>query len=262
MSLASHGVVEILDERIAAIAPLKRMSCEAIEFKQWRRETESFLIRIYRDDSRHVNDFKAISYDSYMYSAHRHDMSHQSYLKGLDEAFAVLSSIRAEVLKFGLKEKECFSSSNTALGTLEVIFDGFHNLSRQLRVRHSSRSTLEVEDEYDVQDLLHALLHLHFSDIRIEETCPSYAGSTSRQDFLLKNEKIVIEVKKTRKGLDAKKLGEELTLDKAKYRTHPDCKTLLCFVYDSEGRIANPRGIENDLSEESPEFTVKVFIKP
>ncbi len=131
-----------------------------------------------------------------------------------------------------------------------------------MRDRHDSRATLELEDEYDVQDLLHALLHLHFSDIRLEETCPSYAGSTSRQDFLLKNEKIVIEVKKTRKGLDAKKLGEELTLDKAKYRTHPDCKTLLCFVYDPEGRIANPRGIENDLSEESPEFTVKVFIKP
>ena len=40
---------------------------------------------------------------------------------------------------------------------------------------------------------------LYFDDIRAEEWTPSYAGKCARVDFLLKNEKIVIEVKKTRK---------------------------------------------------------------
>jgi REase_DpnII-MboI len=66
--------------------------------------------------------------------------------------------------------------------------------------------------EYDVQDLLHALLHLYCDDIRTEEWTPSYAGASSRMDFLLKKEKIVVEVKKTRQGLDAREVGEQLSL--------------------------------------------------
>ena len=53
-----------------------------------------------------------------------------------------------------------------------------------------------------------------------------------RVDFLLKQGQIVLEIKKTRKGLDKKKLGEELIIDIARYKTHPDCKSLICFAYD------------------------------
>jgi hypothetical protein len=68
---------------------------------------------------------------------------------------------------------------------LNIIFSRFHRVAKQLRSRHADRSTLEIEDEYDVQDLLHVLLQLYFDDIRKEEWTPSYAGSASRQDFLL-----------------------------------------------------------------------------
>jgi hypothetical protein len=49
----------------------------------------------------------------------------------------------------------------------------FHRVVRQIRRRHDQRSTLEVSDEYDVQDLVHALLTLRFDDIRPEECTPS-----------------------------------------------------------------------------------------
>lgn len=68
-------------------------------------------------------------------------------------------------------------------------------------------------------------------------------------DFLLKTKQIVIEVKKTRRTLKAKDLGDELIIDIQKYQAHPDCKTLVCFVYDPEGWISNPRGLENDLNK-------------
>lgn len=108
---------------------------------------------------------------------------------------------------------------------------------------------MDVTDEYDVQDLLHSLLWLYFDDIRAEEWTPSYAGGCSRQDFLIKKEKIVIEVKKTRKDLKDKLIGEQLIIDIDRYKAHPDCKTLLCFIYDPEERINNPKGIENDLTK-------------
>ncbi len=76
-----------------------------------------------------------------------------------------------------------------------------------------NRETLKIEDEYDVQDLLHALLLLYFDDVRAEEWTPSYAGKSARMDFLLKNERVVIEVKKTRLGLADKELGDQLIID-------------------------------------------------
>ncbi|MEM6614676.1 MAG: hypothetical protein AAF652_21030, partial [Cyanobacteria bacterium P01_C01_bin.72] len=132
----------------------------------------------------------------------------------------------------------------------------------QMRSRHRNRPTLEINDEYDVQDLFHSLLTLYFDDIRREESNPSHAGANSRSDFLLKPEKIVIEIKKTREGLNARKLGEELTLDINKYQAHPDCETLVCFVYDPEARISNPRGLENDLEQITDKVKVKVLIRP
>ena len=144
---------------------------------------------------------------------------------------------------------------------LERLCSRFHLVARQLRSRHSNRDTLHVEDEYDVQDLLHALLTLEHDDIRPEEWTPSYAAS-SRMGFLLKLEQIVIEAKKTRSGLGARELGEQLIVDIQKYKQRPDCRTLVCFVYDPEGRIANPRGIENDLSGDKDGLAVRVIIAP
>lgn len=149
-----------------------------------------------------------------------------------------------------------------SVSALRVLARRFHQIARQLRNRYSQRPTLDVEDEYDVQDLLHALLRLSFDDIRPEEWTPSYAGKSARMDFLLKSEQIVVETKKTRKGLDAKELGDQLIIDIQRYQSHPDCKTLFCFVYDPEARIVNPKGIESDLSKPHNSLNVTVQIEP
>lgn len=145
---------------------------------------------------------------------------------------------------------------------LEHICSRFHLVAKQLRTRHADRESLIVNDEYDVQDLLHALLKVHFDDIRPEEWTPSYAGASSRVDFLLKEEQIIVEVKKTRETLKAKHVGEQLIVDIQRYRSHPDCKKLICFVYDPDGWVANPRGLESDLSRKDEELEVKVLIVP
>jgi len=150
-----------------------------------------------------------------------------------------------------------------SIDNLKKIGNTFHSVARQLRSRYNSRPTLEVEDEYDVQDLFHALLKMYFEDIRKEEWVPSYAGSSSRTDFLLKNEKVVIEIKKTSEKLKDKQLGEQIILDVAKYKEHPDCNTLVCFIYDPEGRISNPSGLEADLIRLSSEgLSVIIIIRP
>jgi hypothetical protein len=137
-----------------------------------------------------------------------------------------------------------------------------HLVVCQLRQRREERPTLNVADEYDVQDLMHALLKIYFDDVRTEEWTPSCAGGASRMDFILPEIESVIEIKRTRPNLPTKHLGEQLIIDIAKYRKHRSCRSLFCIVYDPEGRIVNPRGVENDLSTTDNEMTTLVMIVP
>lgn len=151
----------------------------------------------------------------------------------------------------------------TLLTTLERIFSRFHVVVKRLRNRHSKRQTLDVNDEYDVQDLLHSLLLIFFDDIRAEEVTPSCAGKSARMDFLLKKECIAVEVKMTRQGLGDKEIGDQLLVDIKRYKEHTNCSTLVCFVYDPDGRITNPTGLIFDLQNPSTEeLEVRVFIYP
>jgi hypothetical protein len=146
------------------------------------------------------------------------------------------------------------------LALLERLLRRFHKTARILKHRHDNRTAFSIQDEYDVQDLLHALLRGLFDDVRPEEHTPSYAGGASRMDFLLKAEQIVIETKFARDGLRDKQLGEELMIDIGRYQAHPDCRRLVCFIYDPHGNVKNPSGLEADLSRLHEKLEVKVIV--
>jgi hypothetical protein len=145
---------------------------------------------------------------------------------------------------------------------IESLFERFHSVVLEINRRHDGRQSLEIDDEYDVQDLLRGLLKIYFDDVRDEEWTPSVAGASARMDLLLKNEQIVIEAKMTRRGLSQKKIREDLIIDKTYYKGHPDCKKLYCFVYDASEKIKNPRGFERDLCDSVDGFETKVFVAP
>jgi hypothetical protein len=139
----------------------------------------------------------------------------------------------------------------------------FHRVVLQLRVRQRGRSRFIVADEYDVQDLLHALLKIDFADVRAEEWTPSYAGGAARMDFLLRPEGIVLEAKKTREGLGERELGDQLIVDIARHASHPSCRTLVCFVYDPEGAVRNAEGLRADLEALGSDHpSVRVVVTP
>jgi hypothetical protein len=146
---------------------------------------------------------------------------------------------------------------------LDKLFSKFHRVAQSLRHRHSSRETLVIKDEYDVQDLLRGLLQIHFDDVREEDYSPSYAGGNSRVDFVLKDEKIVVETKMTNENLKDKDVGSQLLIDIGRYRSHPDCKVLVVFVYDKGDHVRNKAGMITDLERMSSHgLKVKVFIEP
>ena len=258
----AERAIKILERQRAAATPLYNVESGSPCFTKWKRDTEVAIERIFSPDSRNINDFKNIRYSPIAFSLdEREYVFHEAYVSGLREADAILSSMIDEIREYAIDEN-AGTGTPDLLNLIERICLRFHATSRQLQQRHMQRPTISIDDEYDVQDLLHALLRLHFDDIRSEEWTPSYGGRSARVDFLLKKERIVIEVKKTRPNLKGGEIGEQLIIDRARYERHPDCETLVCFVYDPEGRIGNPVGLERDLEDNTGRIKVRVIVSP
>jgi hypothetical protein len=108
--------------------------------------------------------------------------------RGVESVKGVVISALARVQRNPLALKTAaLQAKSTGAKNPDVVVklaERFHAVVRQLRERRENRPTLDVTDEYDAQDLFHALLTIHFDDIRSEEWSPSYAGGASRMDFL------------------------------------------------------------------------------
>jgi hypothetical protein len=217
---------------------------DAGAFTEWRTQALACLNSILGDGHVYVESFQK--------------QIKKAYTGTVSAGLGILKATREDLAAGNLDQEP----EQSPLLLIEQICSRFHLVARQLRSRHNSRHTLDVQDEYDVQDLMHSLLWLHFQDVRSEEYTPSYAGKASRMDFLLKQESIVVELKMTRSGLGAKELSTQLIEDIERYKTHPDCQALVCFVYDPAGLIANPRGIESDLNRTEGPLPVRVLIRP
>ncbi|MFC6023850.1 hypothetical protein ACFP2T_47825, partial [Plantactinospora solaniradicis] len=152
---------------------------------------------------------------------------------------------------------------SSRLTTITTLLRRFPAIVRELNNRHASRTSLvDIADEYDVQDLLRGVLRGLFDDVRDEEYTPSRGGVTSRMDLLLKGEQIVIETKMTRPSLDQRTVAKELAIDKEFYRSHPNCRALVCFVYDPTYRLANPTALEDDLTDPEAPLPTIVIVAP
>lgn len=183
----------------------------------------------------------------------------------------VAETVRRQVRTAGPGEEINVPGSAPEIGIdqaapLAIIMQLLHRFPavvRELGIRHGQRQTMvQINNEYDVQDLLRGILTGLFSDVRGEEPTPSRAGLASRMDLYLKHEKIVIETKMTRPGLTQRKVAEQLAIDKELYRSHNGCRTLVCFVYDPGGHLRSPAALENDPTDLSGSVPTIVIVAP
>lgn len=147
---------------------------------------------------------------------------------------------------------------------LFVLLRGLRRAMHPLTHRRKGAHSLVFDSEYDVQDLLHSQLRPWVADIRPEEFTPSYAGTSTRMDFLLPAHALVVELKFVRDRAHGRRIGDELIIDIEHYRRHPDCRTLWCVIYDPNNLLQNGEGLKNDLegNRATPdgEVTTRVLI--
>lgn len=117
-----------------------------------------------------------------------------------------------------------------------------------------------IQQERDLQVLVHALLRLLYRDVRPEDAVSKQAGATSRVDFLIKDAGVIVETKMTRKSLTDKQVGEELLIDWGRYERHPDCRGIFGLVYDPGHYLSNAAGLEDDLSNDRADIPKRVII--
>lgn len=249
-------IIDEIDELLeVSITPADR------EFKEWHSRAERFLYNKYGAESIEYLGFNEFKFLPYITKTTKD----KDFLRFLvcDACCRDLRTIRGIFSDYlqELKDDETKTEGKSIeQECLERIITRFRKVTIQLSRRYDGRESLRLKDEYDVQDLLRALLSLYFDDVRAEEWTPSYAGSSLRIDFLIPEIEAVIEVKKTRPSMTDKTLSEELIVDIEKYQAHPTCKKIYCFVYDPDMILRNPAAIKNDL-EKKHEGLVRVFIE-
>jgi len=146
----------------------------------------------------------------------------------------------------------------SALALLETLLRRLPLVARQLRDRYQERPPFRVEDEHDLEDLLRALLPVHFDDIRTERRTPGYAAA-ARTDFLLAPCAIALTAKRVIAGLRPDLLREQLREDLDYYRPK-SCRTLVACIYDPERMLFDPGQFETAWAAISDELPLRPVI--
>lgn len=234
-----------------------RQQVSDTELDTWIENTRTYLRRIFGEASAHYERFAGISYVDEFGPDH----AYYARCEGLNAAGHVLDAFVHELEVFDDEGDAAAPAQLPPVDILVNLFRTFPRATHHLRERGRGRAPLVMDDEYDVQYLLHALMLVHFQVIKPEEPTPSHAGAWARMDFFLPRERVMIEVKMTRKDLADAALGQELTLDVRRYEKRTDCDVLVIFIYDPDKRIKNPSALVSDV-EGAPTLlkTIRVIV--
>ena len=144
-------------------------------------------------------------------------------------------------------------------GQLETMLRRLPQVVRQLRCRQTNRPPFRVQDEQDLEDLLRALLALHFDDVRPEIRTPRYAAG-NRTDFLLFPQGFALTAKLAGPLLREPGIANQLKEDVAYYSGKKHCSSLLTCVYDAEGLLREPAALEKAWSIREEGLEVRCII--
>lgn len=84
-----------------------------------------------------------------------------------------------------MKEIPVISRDTNIDSILEKILKNFHRCAKSILNRHGGRETLEIKDEYDVQDLLQGILRLFIDDVRPEDYVPQVTQEEIREQIFI-----------------------------------------------------------------------------
>lgn len=150
----------------------------------------------------------------------------------------------------------------------EILRDIFHNfpnaIQKIIKNRRLNHKEFVIKDEYDVQDILYVIIKAVFPNMRDEDPIPKVGAKSSRIDLILREEKVLIEVKMIKeKDRNENHFIEQLKVD---FESYHECKwldKLFCFVYDPEKKtkdISNFNDLNGLRTKGQHTFDVEVIV--
>lgn len=116
--------------------------------------------------------------------------------------------------------------------------------ARVLATRQRGRVPFELNDEYDVQDLLHAVIRAYFKySVREEPVGRVGGGKSSRADLAFEDIGTIVEVKFVHGPNDQNRIVEEFAQDLVHYSKWHPLKTFVYMIYNSRD-LRDPEALE------------------
>ncbi|MCJ7483488.1 MAG: hypothetical protein MUO31_11035 [Thermodesulfovibrionales bacterium] len=110
--------------------------------------------------------------------------------------------------------------------------------------QRKGKNSFEIKDEYDVQDLLHAVLRANLKYSVQEDPLPKVAGTkSSRADISIEELGILIEIKFVRSPDDQKVIFNAFSQDLVLYSAWPHLRKLLYVIYNAND-LSDPEALE------------------
>lgn len=119
------------------------------------------------------------------------------------------------------------------------IFDLVFNYLRGSIIEFEKRAKIKFENEPELQNFIYSVFRALFSSVEFEDPTEKMCEKSNRLDFVLKDHKIIIEVKYVRDKTHAKKISEELSADYLRYKQSPYGQTIINYIYDPNNHITN-----------------------
>jgi len=150
----------------------------------------------------------------------------------------------------------------------ELVRDILNNFSNAIQKiisgRRLNHPDFKIEDEYDVQDISYVILKSIFPNLREEDPIPKVGGKSTKIDLILREEKILIEVKMIKaKDSNETHFIEQLKVDFESYHECKWLRKLFCFVYDPYKKtqdISNFNDLNGERTKGEHNFNVEVIV--
>ena len=128
-------------------------------------------------------------------------------------------------------------------------------IDKRSTIKLEDFQNLKIENEYDLQHFMYAVLKPLYPDIRKEVSEDSGVG-TVRADLKIPCLEVSIEAKCTRENMSLKKLTEEIEADIVHYKD----SNIVFFIYDRAKIIQDRQNYENHFNHVFDGKKIKVII--
>jgi hypothetical protein len=148
---------------------------------------------------------------------------------------------------------------------VRVVLTNFSNpIQKIIKGRRSGHQCFEINDEYDVQDILYVMLKSIFPNLRDEDAIPKVGGKSTKIDLILREQNILVEAKMIKaKDQNETHFIEELKVDFESYHQCQWLKKLFCFVYDPQKKtrdLSNFKDLNGIRNKNGHEYSVEVIV--